>query len=689
MHTGCESTKLVLLLWTTWQSRVAPTSHRTRLHCDVNDLHIDLLIGKFAGQSSCVMADADPTHDAAADTAVPVEDVVNGTVSAEAVGAEDGDSPDAAGAATGQPAHAENAQDAENAEHADDVAAVKEPVIDNLQPLHQEQTETVKNDALREKSSPHNYFEESDDALGSLAQTVEVSGAVVSESVAEPIDDSNAVSLTEPATVSAAEPDATSTEVTTSAATNEPAAETIPLFSDDDIDVSSQLSDSESDSDSSSESSSDSSDSDSDADPATKADLDLDDDEDEAAGGPIFSKNETAEENAPTLPDDYSIPENAPLEYVGNISGVVDKSVIIMATTSGEYRVLNEESVLCLEDRTVVGLLFEIFGRLQSPLYRVHLGSAEKAEEFRLKIGTKVFYVVPDAKFLLTDSIKHIKGTDASNCHDEELPVEEQEFSDDEQEQASKLAKKKKKRARKEGVPEPKKQHVLSFALYGYAEDANPGPGSRSQPAYPQRDERQPAQPIHNQPSRQPMPYGQPYSHGSQNYQSVHGSEAQNGQTQPHALISSQNQYQQNHMAQYSYGYPYPNSFSQNTHPYGPNHLPNKPLVGQLLHPVHVGSSLLPNQQFPQTQHQPQYQSYGQAAQFQPQFPSSHQQNPPVQPYQAQFPSHFQPQFQNQIPQQQANPAQLQQLQQLLLHQLQNQNQTPYDSQNQPPQNQY
>ena len=56
-----------------------------------------------------------------------------------------------------------------------------------------------------------------------------------------------------------------------------------------------------------------------------------------------------------------------------------------------------------------------------------------------------MYYVVPDSQFLYTDSIKHIKGTDASNCHDEELPEEEQEYSDDEKELAAKLAKRKEK----------------------------------------------------------------------------------------------------------------------------------------------------------------------------------------------------------------------------------------------------
>ena len=56
-----------------------------------------------------------------------------------------------------------------------------------------------------------------------------------------------------------------------------------------------------------------------------------------------------------------------------------------------------------------------------------------------------MYYVVPDSQFLYTDSIKYIKGTDASNCHDEELPEEEQEYSDDEKNWQQNWPKKNKK----------------------------------------------------------------------------------------------------------------------------------------------------------------------------------------------------------------------------------------------------
>lgn len=200
----------------------------------------------------------------------------------------------------------------------------------------------------------------------------------------------------------------------------------------------SSLSDSASDSDSDSGL-------DSDADDADSLPADAVLEEEDAVSGPIVSKNELAEEKASTLPADYHVPENAPLEYVGTIIALVEQSAIISASTSGELRVLKENSVLCFEDRLVLGPLFEVFGRLQSPKYRVKFNTEEEFHQISDKKGEKVYYVVPESQFVYTAALKKIKGTDASNCHDEELPEEEQDFSDDERELAAKQAKSKRK----------------------------------------------------------------------------------------------------------------------------------------------------------------------------------------------------------------------------------------------------
>ena len=245
----------------------------------------------------------------------------------------------------------------------------------------------------------------------------------------------------------AAEEEATKEEATK----EEDNKEEVQKFSDDEIDVEGVSSDSEPESESSFSESDNNSDSDY-ADSGVEEDDDdqinpqeLDEEEAELNnGGPITSTNETSEV-APQLPKDYKIDEKTPIEHAGQIIGLVDQSVIIKANTSGEFRVLKEESVFCFKDRTVIGPLCETFGRLQQPIYRVKFNTEEEFEPFKDKNGEEVYYVVPDSQFLYTDTIKQLKGTDASNCHDEELPEDEQEHSDDELEMNAKQAKKKKK----------------------------------------------------------------------------------------------------------------------------------------------------------------------------------------------------------------------------------------------------
>lgn len=268
--------------------------------------------------------------------------------------------------------------------------------------------------------------------------------------------------------------------------TSDPDPEATPqqAFSDDDVSVSDDCLESEATTslESNSESESESSDTDSESESAlmtfTKRELlEEIDEEDEAPSGPILSKNEVREEVVPTLPSDYKIPENSALEYVGEVSAVVERNVIVKANISGEFRVLKENSVLCFENKQILGLLYETFGRLQSPNYRVKFNNDDDFEKVKNKKGAKVFYVVSESQFLYTDNIRKLKGTDASNCHDEELPEDEQEFSDDEQEMVAKQEKKRKRQQKQLGgnaisMPPKRKQQGRSdqsFISYGFA----------------------------------------------------------------------------------------------------------------------------------------------------------------------------------------------------------------------------
>lgn len=320
--------------------------------------------------------------------------------------------------------------------------------------------------------------------------------------------------------------------------------EELQQFSDDEIslDGSSDDSSSNSESSSSSSESSDSSEEEEEEEENKGEALDELEEEDESGSGPIISKNEVSDETAPSLPADYQIAENSPLELVGTISAIVEKNIIVKASVSGEFRVLKDRSVLCLEDRQVLGPLFETFGRLQAPNYRIKFNTQEEVDQFKDKKGSKVFYVVPDSQFLYTDAIKKLKGTDASNCHDEELPEEEQEFSDDEQELAAKQEKKRKKKQKKtpqaaESEPAKKKQNTKpdhKFVSYGFAANQAP-PSLPSTPQYaPQQKHHNPSLHVnsHAQPPQYASnPYGVPFNQVQAN---PYGQPFPAAQPQPH-----------------------------------------------------------------------------------------------------------------------------------------------------------
>ncbi|EMR09401.1 hypothetical protein PNEG_02346 [Pneumocystis murina B123] len=146
------------------------------------------------------------------------------------------------------------------------------------------------------------------------------------------------------------------------------------------------------------------------------------------------TKNEILYKNIEIKKLDVIITDNIPIEYLGEISQIVDNIVVIKSFVFDEYKVLDEETLLVLEDRSILGLIFEVFGRVSQPLYSVRLDAREKIDKEKISIGKKVYLVVEYSKYIFTKELKANKGSDASNIHDEEIDENEQEFSDDEEE---------------------------------------------------------------------------------------------------------------------------------------------------------------------------------------------------------------------------------------------------------------
>lgn len=244
---------------------------------------------------------------------------------------------------------------------------------------------------------------------------------------------------------------------------------------------------------------------------------DAEEEEEEGNGGDaIRSKNEVAEEPVPDLPDDYEIPESATISPIGKIKSAFENNIVVEAVVSGEKRVLKEGSILCLEDMYLIGVLCEVFGPLQKPFYRVTLPASKSGrfEELKGKVGCTVCIVVPEAHWVDTFELKKFKGTDASNGYDEELPEEEQEFSDDEKEAIFKKMKKEQHK-KKKGKDNEKTKQAKSGGVEKKSASNLPSmklPQTMASVSYRSRTSRQaPQSQSQSQPQPQPQPRFQPH----------------------------------------------------------------------------------------------------------------------------------------------------------------------------------
>lgn len=166
-------------------------------------------------------------------------------------------------------------------------------------------------------------------------------------------------------------------------------------------------------------------------------------------GRQVRTKNEVPDEPLPK--PDVVITQDMQIQPLGLVQFIVEKTVVVKSQTPGEVQALDTGSVLCRGDRTVIGVLAETLGNVRSPLYTVGFATEEEIKDLDLEVGTEIFYSVDHAKYVFTQELKQVKGTDASNLHDEEVAADEMEFSDDEKEAEYKRQLKAKKRGNKAG----------------------------------------------------------------------------------------------------------------------------------------------------------------------------------------------------------------------------------------------
>ena len=152
-----------------------------------------------------------------------------------------------------------------------------------------------------------------------------------------------------------------------------------------------------------------------------------------AGGIGLRTTNEKQEQVVPK--PDLVVTPDMKIEELGTVECAVEYTVVIKAKISGDYKVLDAGSLLCLEDRSVIGVVADTLGRTQQPLYTVRFtNDAEIADSGCSETGKTVYYVEQHSKFVFTQPLRGVKGSDASNFHDEEVGDDELEFSDDEKE---------------------------------------------------------------------------------------------------------------------------------------------------------------------------------------------------------------------------------------------------------------
>ncbi|RDA95104.1 hypothetical protein CP533_2184 [Ophiocordyceps camponoti-saundersi (nom. inval.)] len=177
------------------------------------------------------------------------------------------------------------------------------------------------------------------------------------------------------------------------------------------------------------------------------------------------SKNELPDEVIPR--PEVTVTPYMKIEELGLVEHVVEGNIVVKAVISGEYQVLDTGSVLCTADRVVIGAVAETLGKVLQPMYTVRFNSEEEIRQLGVEVGTRVFYPVDHASYVFTEPLRAVKGSDASNIHDEEVAADEMEFSDDEKEAEHKRAAKSRNRNRSRGTlhphPHPLRQEMTSL----------------------------------------------------------------------------------------------------------------------------------------------------------------------------------------------------------------------------------
>lgn len=223
---------------------------------------------------------------------------------------------------------------------------------------------------------------------------------------------------------------------------------------------------------------------------------DEEDDDKDQDEGPLKTKHEEPELILPK--PEVIITKDMAIKELGIVEAIVDTTVLIHSSATGRHQILDMGSVLCTEDRVVLGAIHEQIGQVDDPRYILRYATIDELKENKLEKGSKVYFSVMHAKQVLTKPLEKMKGTDASNAYDEEIGENAVEFSDDEAEQEFKKDKKRKADG-----------------------DINPGSGARGAKGNKGRSDRNKRPAYSRPPPSAPASHSQPDTSGGLNYDDI------------------------------------------------------------------------------------------------------------------------------------------------------------------------
>lgn len=168
----------------------------------------------------------------------------------------------------------------------------------------------------------------------------------------------------------------------------------------------------------------------------------------EASEAVVHTLNEVPEEQLPIKAVDFELEANEAVEPLGSVLSLVGRVLVVQARRGTQP--LKEDSVLCFEDRRIVGRVAEVFGPVAQPFYTVRFTTPGELQKLGAAKGDAVFVVTRAADYLGKARLKVIRaqrGCDASDVNNEE-PKTPMDFSDDEEERAFKRQRKRKRKGR-------------------------------------------------------------------------------------------------------------------------------------------------------------------------------------------------------------------------------------------------